>query len=122
MFNIGKHFGLFDTDEFDILRRETVTDSDGAEIETEPRVVASHKCHCSISSADIPDSVTHGTSPTQMTLQIDFDSTIDLQNNDYVIVRRFEDGRILGTYKGNVSAISLYPSRKRAFIDMDVDA
>lgn len=124
MFAINsKAFEVFDTDRMSVYRREIVEDEDGSLIESDPKpIYINLPCHCSISTTDQPIDNTHNTSPINEILQVDFAASYDVKKNDYLVIKRFDGNSVMGEYRGNVSNLDLYPSRKRALVMMDVNA
>jgi hypothetical protein len=87
---------VIDTDIMDILRE----DDEGVLVE----VYADVPCHISRRRADIadePDPDAVDTAPIDTTLRIHTATSVDLQNNDYLIAKKCTvDGRVLKTYSG----------------------
>ena len=108
---------IFDTDSMDIGRRQTITNPDGTEGESDPLtpLYSNVPCHISFKQIDNPDTDSVDTNPIISVLLINCDLSVDIQNNDYITARKLDaNGNVLETYVGSIGYPQVTQSRKTA--------
>ena len=121
---IGDAMKAFDTDKMDIYRRTETLNPDGTTGETSlvTPLYTDVPCHIAFISADNPNPATSDTQPIIVGLRIHCSLNIDLQNGDYLIVKKLaNDGTVLETYKGLIGEPRVAQSRKSVEMKMETD-
>ena len=102
-----------DTDSIDI-RRDVL-----GELQT---VYANVPCHVTYKSSDNADPYTITTKPILMTIEIHMDVSIDVRNNDYIVIKKVSsDNKILETYSGRCGDPVVDQARKKILVTMSAD-
>lgn len=102
-----------DTDYIDIKRN--VLD----ELQT---VYTNVPCHVTYKSSDNADPYSIATKPILMTIEIHMDVSIDIRNDDYIVIKKVSNSNaILETYSGRCGDPVVDQARKKVLVTMSAD-
>lgn len=117
---IGPIIGRYmDTDLIDIGREEPIKLPDGSKTVTDEKIPKWPNVPCNVSPNQTPnpDPVTAGTMPITVSLTINCSVDIDLQNSDWVTIRKMShDGQELEGYEGRIGVPITSQGRKEAIL------
>lgn len=116
---IGKIVNAFDTDRMNIYRNITIENPDGSTGESLSPVPIFEDvpCHLTFKRIDNPDAKTVDTIPVIVVLIVHCSINVDLENGDYLVVKRMGDnGRVLETYKGNIGMPAVSIGRQQVML------
>lgn len=116
-FNFGQIGSIIssymDTDYIDIKRNVS------GELQT---VYTNVPCHVTYKSSDNADPYSISTKPILMTIEIHMDVSIDVRNDDYIVIKKVSnDNFILETYSGRCGDPVVDQARKKVLVTMSAD-
>lgn len=118
--SIGNIIGsVMDSDQIDIGREELITMPDGSTTITDAKTpkYRNVSCHLSYNQTDNPDPTTVSSVPIIVSLTINCDVNVDLQNADHIWARKLSPtGEVLEEYEGTIGAPATNQSRKEAIM------
>ncbi|MGL5514684.1 MAG: hypothetical protein ACRDBM_15825 [Sporomusa sp.] len=109
-----------DTDEIDIWRVVQIVLPDGSLSVSDPNVpyASNLPCNISFNETDNANAGTVGVDPINISVTINCDKSIDLQNKDVIHARKLApDGTVLERYEGVIGMPATVQSRKKAIMD-----